>query len=96
MTTDRDPNSYHTSHHAYVHETRGSNTFAYVISGLVVALGLLAFLFYDGGSRDVSTTGSVTAPHTQSTPAMPSMRPVEPAPLDPARPGAPTAAPLQQ
>lgn len=44
---------------------RGSNTLAYLIGGLVLALGLLAFLFYDGNSTgDVSTTGS-TATQTE-------------------------------
>jgi hypothetical protein len=43
-----------------------------LIGGLVIALGLLAFLFYDGGNRDVSTTGSTTAPQTQTAPAAPS------------------------
>ena len=44
---------------------RGSNTLAYVIGGLVIALGLLAFLFYDGGSNEPSTTGS-TGTQTES------------------------------
>ena len=42
---------------------RGSNTLAYLIGGLVLALGLLAFLFYDGDrTGDVSTTGSPATP----------------------------------
>jgi len=45
----------------YDRDTGGSNFLAFLIGGLVIAVGLLAFLFYDGGnSRDVSTTGSTT------------------------------------
>ncbi len=50
---------------------RSSNSLAYIIGGLVVALGLLAFLFYDGNNTpgsDVSTTGSTT--RTEQTPGM--------------------------
>jgi hypothetical protein len=45
-----------------------SNFLPFLLGGLVIALGLLGFLFYDGGgtNRDVSTTGSTT---TQSAPA---------------------------
>ena len=47
---------------------RGSNTLAYLIGGLVLALGLLAFLFYDGNSSgDVSTTGSTSTQTERST-----------------------------
>ena len=47
---------------------RSSNFLPYLIGGLVIALGLLAFLFYDGGSvGDVNTTSSTTT--TQSAPA---------------------------
>jgi hypothetical protein len=47
---------------------RGSNTLAYLIGGLVLALGLLAFLFYDGNnSGDVSTTGSTSTQTERST-----------------------------
>ena len=79
MATDRDPNLHGqdttTTGNTKVYDTgtavdrrTGSNYLPYLIGGLVVALGLLAFLFYDGGntSRDVSTTGSTT---TQSAPA---------------------------
>ncbi len=69
---------------------RGSNTLAYLIGGLVLALGLLAFLFYDGNSTgDVSTTGSTSTQTERSgggaggstmTPAAPA------APAAPARP----------
>ena len=60
----------------------GSNFWAFLIGGLVIALGLLAFLFYDGGStgRDVSTTSSTT-PRIQS--------PANPAPATPATPSTP-------
>ena len=47
-----------------------SNFMAYLIGGLVIAVGLMAFLFYDGGNRDVNTTSS-TRPSVQ-TPATPS------------------------
>lgn len=75
MSMDRDPNiydrdtqSYDRTNQVYDRDGRGSNTLAYLIGGLVIALGLLAFLFYDGGNRDVSTTGSTTAPQTQTLP----------------------------
>src|ERR687894_1424694 len=68
---DREPNVYNRETNVYEREGRGSNTLAYLIGGLVIALGLLAFLFYDGGDRDVSTTGS-TATQTESAPARPS------------------------
>jgi hypothetical protein len=62
MSMDRDPNLYDQEARVYDRDTsRGSNTLAYLIGGLVLALGLLAFLFYDGGSTgDVSTTGSTS------------------------------------
>ena len=80
---DRDPNVYNRETNIYEREGRSSNTLAYLIGGLVVALGLLAFLFYDGGTRDVSTTGS-TAPVTETAPAT-----KMPAPSAPATPAAP-------
>jgi hypothetical protein len=86
---DRDPNVYNRETNVYEREGRSSNTLAYLIGGLVVALGLLAFLFYDGGSRDVSTTGS-TAPQTQTSPASPT--PNSSAPTTPARPSSPAPA----
>jgi LPXTG-motif cell wall-anchored protein len=64
--TDREPNVYNRETNVYDNTGRGSNTLAYVIGGLVIALGLLAFLFYDGGSNEPSTTGS-TAGQTQSS-----------------------------
>jgi hypothetical protein len=82
MSMDRDPNVYDRETRVYDRDTksRGSNTLAYLIGGLVLALGLLAFLFYDGGN-DVNTTASTgtqterpagatgTAPATPATPA---------------------------
>jgi hypothetical protein len=69
---DREPNVYNrettTNTNVYDDKARGSNTLAYVIGGLVLALGLLAFLFYDGGRNEPSTTGSTTT-QTQSAPA---------------------------
>ncbi|MBZ6074741.1 hypothetical protein [Microvirga puerhi] len=83
---DRDPNLYNRESEVYDSDARGSNTLAYLIGGLVIALGLLAFLFYDGGNRDVSTTGSTTAPQTQTAPAAPSSP-------NPSTPGSSTTAP---
>lgn len=97
---DRDPNLYNRENEVYEREARGSNTLAYLIGGLVIALGLLAFLFYDGGSRDVSTTGSTTAPQSQTEPASPSApntgtgsstAPAKPAPAAPSAPSNTTA-----
>jgi hypothetical protein len=64
----------------------GSNFWAFLIGGVVIALGLMAFLFYDGGStRDVTTTGSTTTPRVE-TPASPSApTPAPSAPGTPAR-----------
>lgn len=90
---DRDPNLYNRDNEIYEPEARGSNTLAYLIGGLVIALGLLAFLFYDGGSRDVSTTGSTTAPQTQTAPAAPSSPKTDSttAPSAPSAPATPSA-----
>ena len=65
---DREPNVYNreTNTVVYEREGRGSNTLAYLIGGLVIALGLLAFLFYDGGNNEPSTTGS-TGTQTESS-----------------------------
>jgi hypothetical protein len=89
---DREPNVYNRETNVYEREGRGSNTLAYLIGGLVIVLGLLAFLFYDGGNRDVTTTGS-TGTQTESTtgagstsaPATPTS-PASPAPAAPASP----------
>src|SRR3954470_22398062 len=77
----------------YDRDTGGSNFLAFLIGGLVIAVGLLAFLFYDGGNgRDVSTTGSTTprierpaSPAVPMTPANPTA-PAAPAPSAPATP----------
>jgi hypothetical protein len=65
--------------------TGRSNLMAYLIGGLVIAVGLMAFLFYDGGTQDVNTTSStsppVQAPATPSTPgATNQSAPTTPAP----------------
>jgi hypothetical protein len=98
---DRDPNLYNREDEVSGREARGSNTLAYLIGGLVIALGLLAFLFYDGGNRDVSTTGSTTAPQSQpASPSAPSTgstgtgsstAPANPAPASPSAPSNTTA-----
>jgi hypothetical protein len=92
MSMDRDPNVYDRETRVYDTDRRRSNTLAYLIGGLVLALGLLAFLFYDSGSRDVNTTASTgtqterPAGSTGSTaPARPAT-PAAPAPAAPARP----------
>jgi hypothetical protein len=91
MAMDRDPNTYNRDSQVSDRETRGSNTLAYLIGGLVIALGLLAFLFYDGGNRDVSTTGSTTAPQTQSSPSTGGATTAPATPTSPAAPAAPAA-----
>ncbi len=99
---DREPNVYNRETNVYETDRRGSNTLAWVIGGLVVALGLLAFLFYDRGGNEPSTTGSTntqtessapstgtTAPATTpSAPAKPST-PASPAPAAPSTPASP-------
>ena len=66
-TTDLGTTGTHLHDHGH---RRGSNTLAYLIGGLVLALGLLAFLFYDGNnSGDVSTTGSTSTQTERSTSA---------------------------
>jgi hypothetical protein len=85
---DRDTMGTTSTNTVYDRDTRvhdrdsgGSNFLAFLIGGLVIAVGLLAFLFYDGGSRDVSTTGSTTprieSPAAPSAPSMPN-RPAAP------------------
>ncbi len=90
-----DLNTAGTTNMAYDRETldtgrRGGSSFwPFLLGGLVIALGLLGFLFYDGGgtSRDVSTTGSTT---TQSAPATGSVTtPTPPAATAPAAPTTP-------
>jgi hypothetical protein len=70
--------SYDRDSGVYDRDRGGSNFLAFLIGGLVIAIGLLAFLFYDGGSttgRDVNTTGSTTprleAPATPTSPSAP-------------------------
>jgi len=74
-----------------VSDRGGSNFWAFLVGGLVIAIGLLAFLFYDGSSttgRDVSTTGSTT-PRVES-PARPTTPPATPStPAAPAAPATP-------
>ncbi len=90
-----DLNTAGTTNMAYDRETldtgrRGGSSFwPFLLGGLVIALGLMAFLFYDGGStRDVTTTGSTT-PRVE-TPATPSApRPTQTAPASPGAPATP-------
>ena len=91
---DREPNVYNRETNISTTEGRGSNTLAYVIGGLVLALGLLAFLFYDGGNNEPSTTGSTgttqSAPSTGSTGSGAAGGTTAPAaPMSPASPAAP-------
>ncbi|WP_205772460.1 LPXTG cell wall anchor domain-containing protein [Microvirga calopogonii] len=92
---DREPNVYNRETNVYDNTGRGSNTLAYVIGGLVVALGLLAFLFYDGGSNEPSTTGSTGTQTERSSPSTGSTAPTTPttpsAPAAPASPSSPAA-----
>jgi len=92
---DREPNVYNRETNVYDNAGRGSNTLAYVIGGLVVALGLLAFLFYDGGSNEPSTTGSTGTQTESSSPSTRSTAPATPAapaaPAAPATPSSPSA-----
>ena len=92
---DREPNVYNRETNVYDNTKPGSNTLAYVIGGLVVALGLLAFLFYDGGSNEPSTTGSTGTQTQSSSPSTGSTAPATPttpsAPAAPASPASPSA-----
>ena len=95
MSMDRDPNVLDRETRVYDGDTsRGSNTLAYLIGGLVMARGLLAFLFYDGNTTgEVSTTGSTTTQSSgtngaRSGGAMPSSG-ASTTPGTPASPGAP-------
>jgi hypothetical protein len=90
MAMDRDPNIYDRETPVVNRDTTvvdresgSSNFLAFLIGGLVIAIGLLAFLFYDGGSsggRDVSTTGSTTTRSAPATPGSGSMTAPAPAP----------------
>jgi hypothetical protein len=89
---DRDSTTYDRETRVYDRDTGGSNFLAFLIGGLVIAIGLLAFLFYDGGGTtgDVTTTGSTT-PRIESpaSPNPPASRPAAPS----APSGAPATAP---
>ena len=84
---DRDTTTYDRERTVYDRDTGGSNFLAFLIGGLVIAIGLLAFLFYDGGntSRDVNTTSSTTprietpaSPNPSAAPSAPSSAPRAP------------------
>ena len=100
MSMDRDPNVYDRETRVYDRDTpRSSNTLAYLIGGLVLALGLLAFLFYDGNSNEPTTTGSTTSTQTErsmnsgANKTAPATTPA--APTTPAKPATPAPAPAQ-
>lgn len=99
MSMDRDPNVYDRETQVYDRGTGSSNTLAYVIGGIVVALGLMAFLFYDGGGRDVSTTSSIGTqtehPAAPTPPAAPPASITAP-PMTPSPGPAPAPATPQQ
>jgi hypothetical protein len=85
--TTRTNTMYDRETRIYDRDTGGSNFLAFLIGGLVIAVGLLAFLFYDGGNtRDVTTTGSVTPRIERPAPNLGGA-----APSTPTRPAAPTA-----
>ena len=84
LTTNRTETVYDRDTTDYDRDRGGSNFLAFLIGGLVIAVGLLAFLFYDGGTNEPATTGSTTtmerpttAPTTPSTPTSPA-RPANP------------------
>ncbi len=97
MAIDRDPNlnvTDSTTGGTRVYDadttgtTRRGSFLPFLLGGLVIALGLLGFLFYDGGgaNRDVSTTGSTT----QSAPVTNTVTtPTPPAATAPAAPTTP-------
>src|SRR3954451_25456950 len=91
---DRDPtldstrlnSAYDRDAVVYDRDTGGSNFLAFLIGGLVIAVGPLAFLFYEGGnSRDGPPPGRPTPP------IEPRARPPPMAPATPASPTAPAA-----
>lgn len=92
LGTDRTNTVYDRETRIYDRDTGGSNFLAFLIGGLVIAVGLLAFLFYDGGNtRDVTTTSSTT-PRIErpAAPARDSIAPATPSrPAAPAEPSAP-------
>jgi hypothetical protein len=75
----------------YDRDTGGSNFLAFLIGGLVIAVGLLAFLFYDGGNtRDVTTTGSTTPRIERPASPGPGGTAAPATPAAPSRPAAPS------
>lgn len=70
---------------AYAPDDRaeGSTALSMLVGGLMVAVAVMAFLFYDGraaGMRDIDTTGSVAVPAASApTPAGAITRPRVPA-----------------
>lgn len=66
----------------YDRDTGRSNFVAFLLGGVVIAGGLLAFLYYDSdnlASRDVPTTGSIGRMET----AAPTLQPRTPMPKAP-------------
>lgn len=64
-------------------DTGRSNFVAFLIGGLVIGVGLIAFLFYDDANisgRDVTTTGSLPRIETPVSPSGPITTPTSPAP----------------
>jgi hypothetical protein len=91
LSTTRTNTVYDRDTRVYDRDTGGSNFLAFLIGGLVIAVGLLAFLFYDGANtRDVTTTGSVRPqierPGSDLGPAPPTVPSRPPAPSAPANP----------
>jgi hypothetical protein len=89
LNSDRTRSTIDGDTRIYERDTGASNFMAFLIGGLVIAVGLLAFLFYDGGNtRDVTTTSSTTPrierplPGGSSAPTTPS----RPAPATPTNP----------
>src|SRR3954471_7089249 len=75
----------------YDRDTGGAKFLVFLVCGLGIAVGLIAFLYYDGGnSRDVTTTGSTTPrierPASPATPMTPAKAAPAPAPSAPATP----------
>jgi hypothetical protein len=52
---------------SYDRPAQRSNAMAYIIGGLIIALGLLAFLVYGGMDDGPGATGSTTARDTMET-----------------------------
>ena len=94
VTTGATNTVYENDARTYNRDTGGSNFWAFLIGGLVIAIGLMAFLFYDGGAttgQDVSTTSSTTPRvETPASPAAPSASSPSTAPSTPATPATPS------